>query len=63
MDKRLVYVDFNAGMFEAIKKNFIQVLKERCETEINCKPKVETYGNLKAEERFIMDLAMTVKKK
>ena len=63
VDKRQVYVDFNAGMFEAVKKNFIRVLKEHFETQMNAKPKVETYGASKAEERVIVDLTMIVKKK
>ena len=63
IDKRMLYVEFNAGMFEAIKKNFVRVLKEHFETTISEKPKVETFGEMKAEERILLDLTMSVKKK
>ena len=33
-DKGLIYVGFNAGMFEAIKKNMMKILKERFGVEI-----------------------------
>ena len=63
VDKRQIYIDFNAGMFEAIKKNFVRILKEYFETQIISNPKVETYGQSKAEERILLDLTMTVNKK
>ena len=52
-DKGLVvYIAFNAGMFEAIKKNMMRILKNTFKAVIIKNPKVELYGA--AEERINM---------
>ena len=51
-DRGLVYIEFNAGMFEAIKKNMMRILKDTYKV-IMTKAKIEFYGD--AEERINID--------
>ena len=53
-NKGLVYVAFNAGMFEAIKKNVMRILKDTFGATIKKQQKIEYYGA--AEERINLDL-------
>jgi hypothetical protein len=53
-DKGLIYIAFNAGMFEAIKKNMMKVLKDAFGVIIVRQPKVEYYGA--AEESINLDI-------
>ena len=57
-DKGLVYVDFQAGMFEAIKVNFIKCLESDFKTKLIAEPKLEYYGE--ALDRVCLDLRMIV---
>ena len=57
-DKGLVYVSFNAGMFEAIKKNVMRILKNTFGATITKQPKIEYYGA--AEERINLDLQVAL---
>ena len=57
-DKALVYVVFNAGMFEAVKMNMMRILKEEHMVRLVTKPQVEFYGE--ATERICLDLSITV---
>ena len=59
-NKGLIYVDFQAGMFEALKVNFMKSVENDFEYEIKpiAAPKVELYGQ--AEERICLDLSMKV---
>ena len=51
-DKSNVYIEFQGGLFEAIKQNFVNILKDKFDTVLGKKaPQVETYGKEKAEER------------
>ena len=59
-DKSLVYVEFQGGMFEAMKKNLVAVLKKRHGVVKTNDPKVETFGKSEAEERFCLDMKMVV---
>ena len=53
----LIYVDFQAGMFEALKLNMMICLKE-VGVKLIADPKVELYGN--AMERICLDVEMPV---
>ena len=57
-DKGLVYIDFNAAMFEALQVNFLKCLKNSYVIVLIADPKVELYGQ--ALERVCLDLRMTV---
>ena len=57
-DKGLIYVDFNAGIFEALKVNFLNCLANSFDTRLVADPKIEFYG--KALERVCLDLRMNV---
>ena len=57
-DKGLIYVDFQAGMFEAVKVNLMKCLKRDFDIKLIDDPKVEYYGG--AEERICLDLRMNV---
>ena len=52
--KGLIYIDFNAGMFEAIKKNMMRILKKTFGVKMVKQPKIEYYGA--AEECINLDL-------
>ena len=56
-DKGLIYIDFKAGMFEALKVNFVKCL-ENYNTKLISEPKIEMYGE--ALERVCIDLQMKV---
>ena len=56
-DKGLIYIDFKAGMFEALKVNFVRCL-ENYNTKLISEPKIEMYGE--ALERVCIDLQMQV---
>ena len=53
-DKGLVYASFNAGMFEAIKKNMMRILINTFGASLTKQPKVEYYGE--AEECINLDI-------
>ena len=57
-DKGLVYVDFNAGMFEVLKLNFLDCLNLHFNVKLLADPKIEYYGE--ALERVCLDLNMRV---
>ena len=57
-DKGLIYIDFKAGMFEALKVNIMICLQTDFDTKIKFDPKVEYYRG--AEERICLDLQMKV---
>ena len=58
-DGGLVYVDFQAGMFEALKLNFLKLDVNDFEVVPIAQPKVELYDQ--TEERICLDLSMKVK--
>ena len=58
-DRGLVYVDFQAGMFEAMKINFLKCISSDFGIVPIAKPKVELYDQ--AEERICLDLQMKIK--
>ena len=53
-DGGLVYVDFQAGLFEALRLNFFQCIEKDYGIVPVAQPKIELYGN--AEERICLDL-------
>ena len=53
-----VDVDFQAGMFEALKINVMKCLNEDYGVKLIADPKVEMYGE--ALERICLDMEMTV---
>ena len=57
-DGGLVYVDFQAGMFEALKVNFIRCIFDDYGIVPISQPKIEYFD--KAEERICLDLEMKV---
>ena len=57
-NKGLIYVDFKAGVFEALKENFLKLLEAEHDTNLIADPKVEYYG--KALERICLDMRMNV---
>ena len=57
-DKGLIYIDFNAAMFEALKVNFLNYLKNSFGIILIADPKVEFYGQ--ALERVCLDLRMNI---
>ena len=54
-----IYVDLQAGMFEALKVNFMKLVKREFEIIPIASPKIELYGE--AEERICLDLRMVIK--
>ena len=57
-DHGLVYVEFNAGLFQAMKTNMMKIAKDYNIT-LAADPKIELYGN--AEERMLLDLKVIIK--
>ena len=57
-DHGLVYIEFNAGLFQAMKSNMMKIAKDY-NINIISDPKIEFYGN--AEERMLLDLKIIVK--
>ena len=57
-DHGLVYIEFNAGLFQAMKTNMMSLAKEQ-NIVLTTDPKIELYGN--AEERMLLDLKVTIK--
>ena len=62
-NKSCVYMDLNAGIFEAAKMNLVRVLEKELHIYLVKKPKVETYGTSEAVERILLDMKMTVNDK
>ena len=58
LDRGLIYVDFSAGMFEALKQNFLNCLKSTYDVCLIADPKIEFYGQ--ALERVCLDLRMKI---
>ena len=56
-DKGLIYIDFKAGMFEALKVNFVKCV-EKYNTKLIAEPRIEMFGE--ALERVCLDLQMKV---
>ena len=54
----LIYVDFQAGMFEAVKINVMKFLKDDHGVKLISDPKVEMFGE--ALERICLDMQMPV---
>ena len=56
--QKFVKLEFQTGMFEAMKKNMVKVMKDKFEVNFveGKDPKLETYGKSKAEERYTLDL-------
>ena len=52
-DKKQIYMEFQTGMFEILKKCMVKYMKDVFDVEqsLTKDPKVETYGASKAEER------------
>ena len=44
-DKGLIYVDFNADMFEALKQNFMNCIIKSFNGKLLTDPKIEYYGD------------------
>ena len=61
-DKKQVYIEFQTGMFEVLKKCMVKYMKEKFDVNQSATkdPKVETYGANKAEERYFLDLEMNL---
>ena len=57
-DHGLVYIEFNAGLFQAMKTNMMILAKEH-NIILTTDPKIELYGN--AEERMLLDLKVVIK--
>ena len=57
-DHGLVYIEFNAGLFQAMKTNMMSLAKEQ-NIILTTDPKIELYGN--AEERMLLDLKVPIK--
>ena len=57
-DHGLVYIEFNAGLFQAMKSNMM-ILAKDFNIVMTTDPKVELYGN--AEERMLLDLKVCIK--
>ena len=60
-DKGLIYIDFNAAVFEALKLNLLKCLETEYDTILTSDPKLEFYGE--ALERICVDLQMKVNNK
>ena len=60
-DKGLIYIDFNAAIFEALKINLLKCLEQDYDTILTLDPKMEFYGD--ALERICIDLQMKVNHK
>ena len=60
-DKGLIYIDFNAAIFEALKVNLLKCLEKDYNTILTQNPKLEFYGD--ALERICIDLLMKVDNK
>ena len=58
LDRGIVYIDFQAGLFEALKVNFLKCVASDFNILLTCPPKVELFGQ--AEERICLDLKMVV---
>ena len=57
-DRGIVYIDFQAGMFEALKINFLKCVANDFNILLTAQPKIELFGQ--AEERICLDLKMVV---
>ena len=57
-DRGLVYIDFNAGIFETLKINLLKCLDIEYNTILTSDPKLEFYGE--ALDRICLDLQMRV---
>ena len=57
-DHGLVYIEFNAGLFQAMKSNMMKIAKDY-NISLAADPKIELYGN--AEERMLLDLKVMIK--
>ena len=58
-DKQIyVKLEFQTGMFEAMKKNMVKIMIEKFQVKFveGKDPKLETYGRSMAEERYSLDL-------
>ena len=60
VDKRLMYIDFNAGVFEGLKKNFVRVMKDDFGIILTETPTLQTFGAKEAEETVLLDLKIVV---
>ena len=54
--QKYVKVEFQTGMFEVLKKNMIDIMREDFKVKYTKDPKLETYGASKAEEIYYLDL-------
>ena len=56
--KKYVKLEFQTGMFEAMKKNMVWIMENKFDVKFveDKTPKLETYGKSKAEERYSLDL-------
>ena len=56
--QKFVKLEFQTGMFEAMKKNMVRIMKDKFQVDFvdGKDPKLETYGKSKAEERYTLDL-------
>ena len=58
-----ICIDFQTGLFEALKKNAIAILEKELSVAVTGRPKVELYGLKSAEEKFCIDLEIEVEGK
>ena len=59
-DERLVYVEFKAGVFAALRNYLIRILKTEYNAKITKNPKIQTIGSggSEAETRVIVDIKL-----
>ena len=60
VDKSLVYVEFQGGVFEALKINMVSILAKQHNISLCGNTQIETYGASQAQERFCLDMSMNV---
>ena len=56
----IICVNFQTGMFEALKTNAVSILERELGAAITERPKVELYGMKCSEEKFCIDLEFEV---
>ena len=54
--QKFVYVALRTGLFEALKKNMVKIMEQEYGVTLVNDPKMETFGQSKAEERALLDL-------
>ena len=64
-DERIVYVEFKAGLFAALRNYMIRILKTDYNAKITKNPKIQTIGSgeAEAETRVLVDLKLNLEGK